>query len=274
MCLCKRTPRAGAPVRPVSVRSMLWPAASCRFSLLEFLIVFAVIAAGAICGGQWVATTQASALNHACVGNLGGIGKMVGQYEDAAMFGSIPLAGAHTAYVNNEATLDPFICGWKAGLLTDATAFTCPAGAGPFVFGDQNRAAVAQLARGLQPAERICANDGCAGNYLFTWHYRKVSAPNRVIAADAAAAGFSPNHGDRPGASAPAQAGRAAALFRDGRATLCDQGYTLPGAQARSAPTLRPGENFWDNAFDRTVGADSIGSAIGHYDAPTGTDGP
>lgn len=216
---------------PRLFRQSDWATARCGFSLTELLVVTALLSVLAVLGGRWVAAAQARALTTGCAKNLAATGALVATYQSPQQFGRIPLAGDHTAYNTDAATLDPFICMWKAGLLREERLLNCPAGAGPYVYGASNPQSVPQLGGpgGPRAAVRLAEGGGCASNYLFTLGYAKDGAAQRVIAGDAAAAGYSPNHGDREPGDASGRSGRGAnALRADGSVVMSGPDYRIP----------------------------------------------
>lgn len=258
------------------------------FSVIEVLVVIVLLTILATFAGQRLTDRQRGAAIGACANQLRDTGRMLAQYQSESMFDAMPLAGTHRAYDSDAATLDPYICFWKAGLLIDSAPLICPVGGGPIVFGEGNPNSVAVLGDlavvGTRGAVRIQSGTQAASNYLFTWYYRKENAPNRVIAGDAAGAtsatgataeainaetgrGYSPNHGD----TAERRVGGANALFADGRVESSGADYVLPRAQPRSGEK-RAG-NLWDRFFAPISGGtseelpvrDGVGSVIGGY---------
>lgn len=233
------------------------------FTLIEVLVVIAIIGilAAMITGPLMKSYTQARVVS--CTNNLGMLGKALMQYESPTSFGSTPMRVPPTAgnEAANPTTLAPFVALVSAGFTNNPEMLLCPVGGSGLTIANFDTPIIGLEEQESIDADALIITDAgmTASNYLFTLFYNKNSKTTRVILADAADAtatgadAFSPNHGD----TALDKSYGANALFKDGHVELSSTDYTVDRASDPS--------NLWGNEDPPT----SIGSnktQIGHYE--------
>lgn len=234
------------------------------FTLIEMLVVIAIIGILASMLAGPLMNARTSALKVSCTSNLSQTGKALFQYESPSYFDKQPLAGTSADYTGNDSTLDPFITMWKANLLDNSKLLTCPVGSGIALLADDVAGSVPMLAKtAAGPARWDGLTD--ASNYSFTLVYSKGAKGNRVIAGDSAqdtgATVCSPNHGDT-GTVATAWTQGGNALFKDGHVKASSNAYKVEGAEQKNS-TAGTNENLWSTAGITVTGATTAATALG-----------
>lgn len=234
----------------------------CCFTLIEMLVVIAIIGILASMLMGPIQRAIQSSRKTACTNNLGQIGKALFIYESPSSFNDAPLrvAAASGSEGTNPVTLAPMVAMAAAGLVDSAKLLACPVDAADFKIGEFTDADVGLTVQKDTAASSlvITKNGKTASHYLFTLYYSKASVSNRVIAGDAADAtvtgdsAFSPNHGDRSGTLT--EGGNF--LFRDGHIRAGKTDGTCEGASDIT--------NLWGN-LDSGGKATTKLTQIGHY---------
>ena len=215
-------------------------------SLIELLLIIAIIGVLAALLSSQLIDARRDALNAACVDKLGKLGKAVNKYNKSfykenkqELFNLTP-----EQELQPEATLIPLIELVKAGLITSEKEVTCPVGHGdPVAKFDADPDAPKNLLyyatkKDLKFSDLVMRNrkGEVMSSYLFTYKYQRINDKNRIIAGDAAVAdgkvslGFSRNHGDYVENGKFNFVGGANGLFSDGHVKGCRKDYTIDGA--------------------------------------------
>lgn len=232
------------------------------FTLIEMLVVIAIIGVLAAMLMGPIQRALKNARKTACTNNLAQIGKALFLYESPNAFGEAPLrvAPVSGSEGTNPNTLAPLVALAAAGYVDTAKLLACPVSDADFKATDFDDADVGLNVQKNKAASALVtsANGKAASQYLFTLYYSRGSLGNRVItgdAADATATGdsaFSPNHGDRAGSRNDG----ANVLFKDGhvRQTRTD------GTSEDAADT----SNLWGDIASGGKATDRL-TQIGHY---------
>jgi len=234
------------------------------FTLIEMLVVIAIIGILASMLAGPLMNARTSALKISCTSNLSQMGKALFQYESPSYFDKAPIINDGVIDNVNETTL-PIAGLFKSNLMDNVKMITCPVGSSPYGVADGD-------STGTNMIDNSNATTMAAigvTNYLFTMYYTKGSLGSRVVAGDAAAAtaaagSYSPNHGDTAlvGASQGANA-----LFKDGHVKSSSSAYKVEGAQRATSATADV--NVWGNSASTGASAayntDGTGTGIGYY---------
>lgn len=231
-----------------------------RFTLIEMLVVIAIIGIIAALLSGPVMGARVSALKASCASNLSQIGKSVALYESPGAFDRIPSVH-NEGIIWNPGTGLPILALFRANYLDTVAAITCPVGLCPYGVNDRNG-----LPAGCNVFDNASDTSLSARNqthYLFTWYYTKNCSGSRVIAGDAGAMGspgYSPNHGDK---SLEADSIGVNALFKDGHVKVSRGDYTVEGAQR--IPGATTDGNLWTFGSVSNTGG-GMGTQIGCYE--------
>lgn len=205
------------------------------FTLIEMLVVIAIIGILAALLSGPMMSARRSGLKTVCASNLRSINNALVMYENPEGFNKAPYPDENDVYTlssNPKLAFVPILTFYKTGLLSDAKSVACPLSSVTLnnsVLTDHDNAS------GISPKG--------ATHYLFTYLYFKNSATSRVIAGDAAGdtEGYSPNHGDLNVTTRNAGAN---GLFKDGHVQESSPFYEIPGAQ-RNVFSLDKDVNLW-----------------------------
>lgn len=230
------------------------------FTLIEMLVVIAIIGILAAMLAGPLMNARVSALKVACTSNLSQLGKALFQYESPSYFDKAPCI-TDVAISTNATTLAPIYAMFKANLLDNPKIITDPVGSSGYTILDTSGDGVMKNSNALPSATSVGTTIAYS-NYLFTLFYTKTSAGSRVIAGDASAAAagdtsvYSPNHGD----SSTSRTQGANGLFKDGHVKASASNYSMEGASDSNSTTPNP----WGSTTAPSA-TSFVDSQIGNY---------
>ena len=234
------------------------------FTLIEMLVVIAIIGILAAMLAGPLMSARLTALKTACTNNLKQMGTSLMMYEtnnNVAPTGS-------GALDSSQKTALPIAAMFKSSLLDNTKLVMCPVGNITLIADTETTSMIKSSDKTVATIPATGAYNAAAGvttTYLFTYYYTRGAAGNRVIAGDAAqtdTSTFSPNHGD---GNASGTNG-ANALSKDGSVKSTNNagtGYTVEGAQRKSDATGNGPDIIWGTAG--SVKDDGTGTRIGGY---------
>jgi prepilin-type N-terminal cleavage/methylation domain-containing protein len=227
------------------------------FTLIEMLVVIAIIGILAAMLAGPLMNARISALKIACTSNMSQMGKALFQYESPSYNDSAP-TGGQTINTDTLTSL-PVMAMFASSLLDNVKIVTCPVGNVAV-----NNTTTSNIIFNSSSSTGALgdATNGAMTNYLFTYYYTKGATGSRVIAGDAgkattgASGTYSANHGDT---AVPGTSG-VNALFKDGHVKPSGTNYQVEGAQCKGATSTQL--NLWGNttAVDSST---STGTCIG-----------